>query len=80
MSKAILKSRKTKLNLAEIKIRFPTQANKDKYNAYNKCYNKVIRTAKKLYFQRSFEEHKSDLRKTWEVLREAIRKTNDKSM
>jgi hypothetical protein len=79
MSKAILKSRKTKLNLAEIKIRFPTQANKDKYNAYNKCYNKVIRTAKKLYFQRSFEEHKSDLRKTWEVLREAIRKTNDKS-
>ena len=79
MTSAILKSRKTKLKLSEIKIRFPTQVNIDKYNQFRKCYNKVIRVAKKVYYKNSFDQHKNNLRKTWEVLKEAIRKKNDKS-
>ena len=79
MSKSILKSRKTKFELAEIKIRFPTEINVSKYNQYRKCYDKVIRAAKKLYFKQSFEQNKNNLRKTWDILREAIRKKNDKT-
>ena len=79
MSRSILKSRKTKFELAEIKLRFPTEANISKYNQYRKCYDKVIRAAKKLYFKHSFEQNKNNLRKTWDILREAIRKKNDKT-
>ena len=79
MTKGILKSRQTKLKLIELKIRFPTAENNEKYRKYRSCYNKVIRAAKKIYFKYSFEKHKNDMRKTWEVLRESIRKTNDKS-
>ena len=79
MSRSILKSRKTKFELAEIKLRFPTESNISKYNLYRKCYDKVIRAAKKLYFKQSFEQNKNNLRKTWNILREAIRKKNDKT-
>lgn len=79
MTKGILKSRQTKLKLIESKIRFPTAENKEKYRKYRNCYNKIIRAAKKIHFKYSFEQHKNDMRKTWEVLRESIRKTNDKS-
>ena len=79
MSRSILKSRKTKFELAEIKIRFPTVTNISKYNLYKKCYDKVIRAAKKLYFKHSFEQNKNNLRKTWDILRKAIRKKNDKT-
>ena len=79
MTSAILKSRKTKFKLSETKIRFPTQENIDKYNQFRKCYNKVIRVAKKVYYKNSFDQNKNNLRKTWEVLKDAIRKKNDKS-
>ena len=42
-------------------------------------YNKLIRAAKKVYFEESLEKNKSNLKKCWDVLREAIRKKNDKS-
>ena len=79
MSRSILKSRKTKFELAEIKLRLPTESNISKYNLYRKCYDKVIRAAKKLYFKQSLEQNKNNLRKTWNILREAIRKKNDKT-
>ncbi len=79
MTNALLKSRKTKFELYDIKLREPTQDNISKYNEYRKCYNKAIKTGKKLYFQKSFEDNRNDLRKTWSILREAIRKHNDKS-
>jgi hypothetical protein len=70
MSNGIFKSRKTKFKLAELKLRFPTEANIAISNQYRKCYDKVIRAAKKI---------RNNLRKTWDILREAIRKKNDKS-
>ena len=79
MSSAILKSRKTKFKLSETKIRFPSQENINKYKQFRKCYNKVIRAAKKGYYKKTFDQHKNNLRKTWEVLKDAIRKKNDKS-
>jgi len=79
MTNALLKSRKTKFYLYNVKLKKPTQENVSKYNEYRKCYNKAIKTGKKLYFQKSFEENKNDLRKTWTLLRDAIRKHNDKT-
>ena len=79
MSSAILKSRKTKFKLSETKIRCPSQENINKYKQFRKCYNKVIRAAKKGYYKKTFDQIKNNLRKTWEVLKDAIRKKNDKS-
>ena len=39
----------------------------------------MIRAAKKVYYKNTFDQHKNNLRKTWEVLKNAIRKQNDKS-
>ena len=38
MTNALLKSRKTKFELYDIKLREPTQENISKYNEYRKCY------------------------------------------
>ena len=35
-------------------------------------YNKVLRSAKKLYYEQTLESQKHNLRKTWEILKEAI--------
>lgn len=72
-------SRRKKLELSAISIKTPTPLNKEKFKNYKNMYNKVIREAKKLYYAQALKENKSNLKKTWEILREALRKLNDKS-
>ena len=81
MTSALLKSRVRKLNLLSKKNRNPSQENIDEYNAYRNLYNRLIKEAKKLHFNSALNENKNDMKKTWDILREAIskqKKTTDK--
>lgn len=79
MTTGLLKSRKHKLKLAEEKIRRPTAENLDKYKRYRDLYNKTVRGAKQMHFNTQLETNKHDLRKTWQILKNAMRKCNDKT-
>jgi hypothetical protein len=48
------------------------------FKQFRNLYNTVIRTAKKNYFQAQIEANSKNLRKTWQLLFNAIRKTKNK--
>ena len=79
MTKGLLKSRLKKLKLVDIKRKNPTEENINRYKRYRNVYNKLIRAAKQLYYKSALEMHKHDLKKSWQILREALRKKNDKT-
>ena len=51
---------------------------KNKLSVYNKILKKTIREAKYIYYNRQFEESKSNIRKTWSTINEIICKTKNK--
>ena len=79
MTKGLMISRQTKFKLSKKSIKQPTQLNIENFKKYRTLYNKLINAAKKLYYETAFEKHKLNLRKTWQILKEATRKMNDKS-
>lgn len=72
MTKALLISRKYKNKLAAKKIKFPSDANIEAYKQYNKIYNKLCRKAKLNYYSEQFKMYSKDVKKTWDIIREAI--------
>ena len=80
MSSDLLKSRNNKLSLHSKKVKHPSPENIENYHKYRNIYNKLIRAAKKLYYKRALLQNKSDLRKTWSILKEAMNKGNKKSI
>ena len=48
----------------------------DRLKLFNVALKKVIRAAKKLYYHDFFEENKSNLKETWQKIRELIGKDN----
>ena len=79
MSKGLLISRNKKFSLHSKKVRNPTAINTENYMIYRRMYNKLVRAAKQNYFHKSLKQNKANLRKTWQILKEAMKKCNDKS-
>jgi hypothetical protein len=79
MTEGLLRCRNKKYELSSFSIKHPTLININTYNSYRNCFNRVIKTAKKLYYCNELANCKYDLRKTWGIIREAVRKTKDKS-
>jgi len=71
-TKGLLTSRLTKLKLDKAASRCPTAQNVQRFKQYRCIYNKLLKTAKKLYYEKELVKHKSNLKKTWTLLREAI--------
>ena len=63
MTQGLLKSRKHKEKLGAIKIRKPTETNINNYKKYNSLYNKLLRIARKKYYEKKFKEHYNDIKK-----------------
>jgi exonuclease III len=78
-SNGLLTSRSQKIKLCTASIRDPTLFNINAYKMYRNIYNRLLKASKKIYFEEKLSLHKSDLRKTWQTLREATGKLNDKS-
>ena len=76
----ILISRRNKLKLANLASNFPSHENTSKFKCYRNLYNKIIKHAKKLYYENELAKNQSDLKKTWQLICQAIkRKPKDKS-
>ena len=72
MTQGLLKSRKHKDKLATKKIRNPTEDNIKNFKEFLSLYNKIIRVAKVKYYENKFREISNDIKKTWEITREAL--------
>lgn len=79
MTKGILISRSKKIKLNEKSIKNPTPVNIENYKRFRLIYNKMIKTAKQRYFENALENNKSDPRKTWEILKSAMKRDDKKS-
>ena len=78
MSTGILTSRRRKNYLYSLYLKKPSFLTRDTFTKFRNTYNTVIRTAKKLYFQTQIEANSKNLRKTWQILFNAIRKSKNK--
>jgi hypothetical protein len=73
MTKGILKSMKTKEKLY-LASRKGSSAAKEKYKQFLSAYNKVIRNAKKLYWENKFESSAKNIKETWKNINQILNK------
>ena len=75
MSSGILISRKRKQFLSKTSLKNPTAANIDQFKRFRNLYNLVIKTAKKLYYEKQLTLNQKNLCKTWQILFSSINKS-----
>jgi hypothetical protein len=78
LTKSILISRLNKLNLEKQHARNPTAGNWTSFKNYRNLYNKIIRTSKKQYYNEALAKNSNNLRKTWSILNEVLKKNQTK--
>jgi Reverse transcriptase (RNA-dependent DNA polymerase) len=79
MTAGILNSRRTKLSLEKGHFSNPSADSLDRYKRFRNLYNKTVKLAKKMYFERELKEHQSDAKKSWSLIKTALRKSNAKN-
>jgi len=72
MTKVLLISRTTKLNLHKTSILDPSPHNILKYKTYRNLFNKILRASKKEYFESGLLKAKKNPKKTWNIMKEAL--------
>ena len=72
-------SRGEKNRLSSVAAMCPSLDNITKYRTYRNLYNKITRAAKKIYFEEELKNNKSNLKKTWNIIRQAIKLKSKKS-
>jgi len=73
----LLISRKQKFILSAAHSKNPSPFNKLIYTNYRNMYNKTLRAAKKLYFDIEFKKCRSNLKRTWDLIRCALNTQNN---
>jgi hypothetical protein len=74
ITKGILTSRLTKFELEKNHSINPTHGNWTQFKTYRNIYNKVIRASKKQHYCNSLEANSKNLKKTWSILNEVLKK------
>ena len=72
MTNALMTSRKSKEKLGSKKIRNPTNENITAFKNFNRIYNKLVRASKINYYNTKFTEYSTNMRKTWDTIRDVI--------
>ena len=75
VTKGLIISSINKDKLFRKKLNKPTELNIFNFTKYNKMYNKIKRTAKKIYYVNMFATHKSNSKHIWSMLRQLINKS-----
>jgi len=79
-TKGLIVSRNTKLSLGKIASNNPTDSNISKFKRFRNVYNRTVRAAKKLYFEKELTANMSNLKKTWQLIRSAANMRNVKKV
>jgi hypothetical protein len=74
MSKGLLISRLNKLKLYKKFVNHPSPFNKNIFTTFRHLYNKTVKAAKKLFFEKQFNKFQSNLKKSWQLLYASIDK------
>jgi exonuclease III len=74
MSNGLLTSRRTKLKLFDKFTKKPCRENKENFTKYKNVYNKLLRAMKKMYYSKQLISNQGNLKKTWEIIKEACNK------
>ena len=72
MTSALLKSCQKKNKLYRYFIQYPSEQNKEAFVKYRNTFMKVKFQAKKIYYNKLFSEYKSNMHKTWSLIRSLI--------
>ena len=76
MSSGLLISSHRKNKLYKTFIKNPTTLNKSIYLKYKNLFTRLMRSAEKLYFLKQFTLNKSNIKKTWDLIRISLNKLN----
>lgn len=79
ISKALLKSIKKKNILYRRFLSNPTSTREISYKSYKNKLSSTLRAAKRNYFEKKFEECKSNMKSTWRPLNEVINKRKSRN-
>jgi hypothetical protein len=81
MTQRLLISRNNRIRLHKLSLVNPSEPNVSKYRTYRNMYNSVLRHSKKHYFETNLKHHAKNPKKTWDILKEAIKtKSNSSSI
>ncbi len=75
----LLVSRREKIRLDHLASSTKTAINIERYKTYRNLYNKTVRNAKRLYFDKQIQANQTNIKQTWKILRCAINKKDKKS-
>ena len=79
VTQGIINSSITKSKLLRKKTHNPTVQNITKFKKYCKLFTTIKRSAKAKYYTEIFEHNVNDMKRTWQILRQAINKQPMKS-
>jgi hypothetical protein len=71
LTRGLIVSRKNKLRLSNLSAPDPSPLNIAAFKQFRNTFNRVVKLAKKLYFEKKLEANQSNLKKTWELIRTA---------
>ena len=75
----LLTSRRKKIELEKQMLVNPSPSSTLNYKTFRNVYNKVLRAAKKLYFEQQLILNQSNVKQTWNLIRLAMNKKTEKS-
>jgi exonuclease III len=78
MTQGLLISRQTKLLLEKQHAKNPSEQLWNKFKKYRNIYNTTIRACKKSFYAYELESNSKNLKKTWSILNEVLKKPKNK--
>jgi hypothetical protein len=78
MTKGLLTSRLKKFKLSKICSHTPTPDNITRFKLFRNMYNRLIRISRKMFFEEQLSANKNNLRKTWQILNDALNISKNK--
>ncbi|ESN97524.1 hypothetical protein HELRODRAFT_177956 [Helobdella robusta] len=70
---------KAKNRLFKKFLKNPNDENNNNYKSANKIYKKIKNNAKKQYFHNILENNKHDMKKSWKIMNDVLRRSNNDS-
>jgi hypothetical protein len=78
MTSGLLVSRLKKLELSKLCSCTPSPENSNRYKSYRNMYNRLVRISRKSYYEEQLTLNKNNLRKTWQILNDALNISKNK--
>ena len=79
ITKGLLTSRRQKIKLEKFHFNNPSPGSLAEYVTFRNLYNKLLRAAKKLYFEKELRINQSNIKRTWDLIKSALNKKSEKS-